>query len=251
MNKLWLSLKMQFRVPVSVFFALFFPVLMTVIMLVSYGNFSIGGGYHFIDKYLMISIGIGLIPLTMISFPMWIAQSVGSGIYLRLKTLGVNIGLYVLSEIFSYVIMSLVSTGVNISVSWIIFGSKIPDIAHFIVFLFQIEYCVVVFLVMGAVLAFVFKNTNTIFPLGMIIMFCLYMISGVFVQYDELPNVLKTIGGVVPWKYLMNNFYSIWSNKQLLDISFLKCNTVWILTMTGIFVIVFIIRKIKGGIISD
>lgn len=43
-NKILLSLKMQFRVPISVFFSLIFPIIMIIVIILSYGNFSIGNG---------------------------------------------------------------------------------------------------------------------------------------------------------------------------------------------------------------
>ncbi|NGC34405.1 ABC transporter permease, partial [Staphylococcus aureus] len=61
-NKILLSLKMQFRVPISVFFSLIFPIIMIIVIILSYGNFSIGNGRHFIDKYFLISTSIGLLP---------------------------------------------------------------------------------------------------------------------------------------------------------------------------------------------
>lgn len=74
--KLWLSLKTQFRVPISIFFTLLFPLVMMVTMVLSYGNFSIGNGLHFIDKYFLISSSIGLLPLTLISFPTFLTELV-------------------------------------------------------------------------------------------------------------------------------------------------------------------------------
>ncbi|HEM2324004.1 TPA: ABC transporter permease, partial [Listeria monocytogenes] len=46
MSYLWTSIKMQFRIPVSVFFSLLFPLIMMFAMVTSYGNFDIGEGYH-------------------------------------------------------------------------------------------------------------------------------------------------------------------------------------------------------------
>ncbi len=49
-NKILLSIKMQFRVPISVFFSLIFPIIMMLVIIMSYGNFNIGNGRHFIVK---------------------------------------------------------------------------------------------------------------------------------------------------------------------------------------------------------
>ncbi|MED4921401.1 hypothetical protein [Weizmannia sp. CD-2023] len=114
---LWLSLKMQFRIPFSIFFALVFPLLMMIIMIASYGNFPIGNGYHFIDKYFLISTGIGLVPIFMISYPIWIAESIQNNSYRRLSYLGVEVKKMVVSDILSYLVLTLINVSLNIVVA--------------------------------------------------------------------------------------------------------------------------------------
>ena len=41
---LWVNIKTIFRIPLSVFFSVAYPILMMVIMMMSYGNPSIGEG---------------------------------------------------------------------------------------------------------------------------------------------------------------------------------------------------------------
>ncbi|NGC74371.1 ABC transporter permease, partial [Staphylococcus aureus] len=90
-NKILLSIKMQFRVPISVFFSLIFPIIMIIVIILSYGNFSIGNGRHFIDKYFLISTSIGLLPIAFISFPIWLSESIENETLKRLKYFEVNI----------------------------------------------------------------------------------------------------------------------------------------------------------------
>ena len=57
---LLVDLKVMMRIPVAVFFSLAFPLLMMVVIMVSYGNIDIGGGYHLIDKYFLVAMGFWL-----------------------------------------------------------------------------------------------------------------------------------------------------------------------------------------------
>ena len=101
-NKILLSIKMQFRVPISVFFSLIFPIIMIIVIILSYGNFSIGNGRHFIDKYFLISTSIGLLPIAFISFPIWLSESIENETLKRLKYFEVNISSLIVSNIISY-----------------------------------------------------------------------------------------------------------------------------------------------------
>lgn len=42
---LLVDFKVMMRIPIAVFFSLAFPLLMMVVIMVSYGNIDIGGGY--------------------------------------------------------------------------------------------------------------------------------------------------------------------------------------------------------------
>ena len=52
---LLVDFKVMMRIPIAVFFSLAFPLLMMVVIMVSYGNIDIGGGLHIIDKYLLVA----------------------------------------------------------------------------------------------------------------------------------------------------------------------------------------------------
>lgn len=231
MQKIFLSMKMQLRVPVSIFFSLIFPIIMMIAIVTSYGNFSIGNGYHFIDKYLLISVGIGLIPITVISFPIWIGESIDKKIYTRLRYLGVNLNTYIAADVCSYVFLSLISISVNILVAKCVFKAHLPNPLYLLTYVLQSEYCVLTFLIMGFFIARIVKNTRILLPLGMTILFSLYILSGVFVQFSSLPANLKAIGQYLPWKYLMNDFYNIWIMKQYWVSSFIRINSVWLLCL--------------------
>ncbi|AWP35608.1 MULTISPECIES: ABC transporter permease [Heyndrickxia] len=235
---LWLSLKMQFRIPFSIFFALVFPLLMMIIMIASYGNFPIGNGYHFIDKYFLISTGIGLVPIFMISYPIWIAESIQNNSYRRLSYLGVEVKKMVVSDILSYLVLTLINVSLNIVVALIFFHLKVPSVIYLLSYFVNVLYCAVAMLVVGTLIAIMIRNTKIILPFGMICLFMIYMFCGVFINYDQLPAGIKSIGNFIPVKYLMNDFFSIWSRKRYFIPRFLELNTL-IVFLTGLLLFAF------------
>ncbi|RYL93070.1 ABC transporter permease [Sporolactobacillus sp. THM7-4] len=236
---MWLSFKMQFRIPIAIFFALIFPLLMMVIMISSYGNFSIGGGYHFIDKYFLISTGIGLVPIFIISFPIWIAESIQNNSYRRLSYLGVDIKKMVISDIFSYLFLTVINVLLNIIVAFILFHLKLPSSIYLLSYFAHVLYCAVAMLLTGTLIAFLIRSTKIILPFGMICLFLIYMFCGVFINFNQLPANIKSVGDFIPVKYLMNDFFLIWSKQKYLITSFLKFNTLFSLIISLLMIILY------------
>lgn len=202
---------------------------MLVLICISYKNFPLGNGYHFVDKYFLISIGIGLVPLALISMPMWIGESLEKEIYLRLKFLGVSLSRFLCSEVFSYFILSFISISLDLIIATIFFSLKLPPLLTLITFIIQIFYCLTVLLLIGVFIGISIKKTKVIFPLGMLLLFFSYMICGVFIPFSELPSFIQNLGQLFPLKYVMNDFFSIWSTSHLFDVKFLLLNSVWLL----------------------
>lgn len=246
MRKLWLNLKMQFRVPISLFFSLGFPILMMTVMMISFGNFSIGDGYKFIDKYFLISTSIGLIPLAFISFPIDIGEKLTNGTLTRLKYFSVNVKGLLVADILSYLIMSIISISLNIIVATIFWQLKIPSLQYFISFIIQLIFGVVGLLLIGAIIALLLKNPKILMPFGIIILFITYMFIGVFIQYSQLPSALTKISEYMPIKYITNDFYNIWSQKELFNHHFLFLNTLLVIIGGVILIIINYIQQQRG-----
>lgn len=239
-DHLSINLKMQFRVPISIFFSFAFPIVMMTIMVISYGNFSIGGSFHFIDKYFLISTSIGLIPMAFISFPIALSTGFESNNIIRLKYLGINIQKMIMSQIIVECLLSLFSILLNIFVAKIFFNLHLPHITNFFAFIVQILYAVIGMIAIGALLALVIRKSRTVFPVGMILLFITYMLIGVFTQYGQLPEKVKKVASYLPIKYVANDFFTIWNDTTLWNVRFLILNTIFCVT---VFLLIFIIYK--------
>ena len=232
-NEVQLNLKMQLRVPISVFFSLIFPLLMMCLILLSFKNVAIGQGYHFIDCYLPIGIGIGigLIPLTVVSFPMDLGSSLEKHVFKQLKYLNVDLNRYLTAKITAYLVLSLASILIDLCFATLFFHAHWPHFSYFLSFIAEFEYCVVVNLILGALLALSIQNTKILLPIGMIFTFTFFALSGTFVQYNQLAPSIQRIGQYLPWKYVMNNGFQIWNMTQYWNSTFLKLNTVWLFVL--------------------
>jgi len=242
---LWIDMKLQFRIPVSIFFSLVFPLIMMFAMVSSYGNIDIGNGYHFIDKYFLISTGIGLLPIALVSFPIWLGESVQNDSYKRLEYFGLKTSTMVTADVLSYVVLTFMSIIVNILFAFFFYGLHIPSAAYFFSYVLGCLYCNLVLLMFGAIMALLVKNTAILMPLGMVVMFTCYILTGAFSSFEQLPESFQTVGNLLPIKYVMNDFFYVWTEQQVIISKFLILNVIYAVFFGLVLGFIFMRKKKK------
>ena len=246
---LFIDLKIMFRIPLSIFFSIAYPILMMIIIMFSYGNISIGNGYYLIDKYFLIAIGMGILPLSLISFPMWIGNSFENKSIERLNFFGVNTSKMFVGDVLAHFILAMISMAINILVAFLFWRLKFPSIGHFLSFIIQYFIAIVIAMIIGGIFAYVFKNPQILMTLGLVVMFVLYMFCGVFISIDQMPQLFRNISSYLPIKYAMNDFFDIWTMEKFLDKDFLLISAVYLVIST-IVLGICIIRENKRVIYS-
>lgn len=211
------------------FFTIAYPIMMMIIIMVSYGNIDIGDGYRLIDKYFMVTIGMGLLPLALISFPIWMASSMEDNSLKRLTYFNVPFSTIVLADTIAHFIIALISIFLNIIVGTIAYGLKLPPFSYFMAFILQYTVALIVCMVFGAFIALLIPKVQALMPVGLVLMFSLYMLCGVFISYDELPKTIRSISEVLPIKYAMNDFFNIWTQDKHFDMKFLLLSLIYFL----------------------
>ena len=246
---LFIDLKIMFRIPLSIFFSIAYPILMMIIIMFSYGNISIGNGYYLIDKYFLIAIGMGILPLALISFPMWIGNSFENKSIERLNFFGVNTSKMFVGDVLAHFILAMISMAINILVAFLFWRLKFPSIGHFLSFIIQYFIAIVIAMIIGGIFAYVFKNPQILMTLGLVVMFVLYMFCGVFISIDQIPQLFRNISSYLPIKYAMNDFFDIWTMEKFWDKDFLLISAVYLVIST-IVLGICIIRENKRVIYS-
>lgn len=74
----------------TVFFSFLFPIFLMVIIMITTGNPEISNEYKLINKYVIISLIVGLVPLALLSFSISVAAEYEFGIIERLKLFGIE-----------------------------------------------------------------------------------------------------------------------------------------------------------------
>lgn len=232
--QVWMDVKMLFRIPVSVFFSIAFPPLMLVIMMTSFGNFAIGDGLHFSDKYLMISIGMGLVPLAFVTFSAWISSSYESSYLTRLRYFHVPLRRVAASGAVAHVVVALCGVAVSILVGVVFYQVSSPSVGYFLMFLAEAVVVLLALMAFGCAIGFVVRQMSAALGLGLILMFLVYMLCGAFGNYDGLPDGLKNISDWIPLKYLMIDGFDVWRGASGFDVHLLLISIIWIVVFGAV-----------------
>lgn len=238
---LFVDLKIMFRIPLSIFFSIAYPIIMMFIIITSYGNVSIGNGYFLIDKYFMISIGMGILPLALISFPMWLGNAFENNSMERMKFLGVNVRKMFIGDVLAHLILAGISMAINILFALVFWKLKLPSPTYFFSFLLQYSIAIIIAMLFGGIFAFIFKNPQILMTLGLVVMFILYMFCGVFITFEEMPPFFQKIAQYFPIKYAMNDFFDIWTKQELWNKKFLELSVVYLII--GVIILGICIMK--------
>ena len=73
-------------------------------------------------------------------------------------------------------------------------------------------------------------------PLGLVLTFIIYMFSGAFVDYSQLPKVFNQISKYIPLKYIMNDSFNTWVEKTIWPEGYiLICLVYFVLTVIVLY----------------
>lgn len=208
------DVKMLFRVPVSIFFAVGFPALMLIIMMTSFGNPDIGNGLRLSDKYVLLATGMGLVPLALITLPSWIAASYESSYLLRLRYFHVPLRQVAATNGIAHAIVALLGVVVNLLVGLLLYHVRLPGAGHFGAYVLQVLVVLLALLMFGCALGFLLRQSAVAVAVGLVLMFVLYMFCGVFGNYESMPSRLRAISDWIPLKYLMIDSFEVWNRSR-------------------------------------
>src|SRR5699024_2509633 len=149
----------------------------------------------------------------------------------------------IISNIISYCFLAIFSVVLNIIIGKVFFSLILPSTQYFITFFLQIFYNIIALLMVGTFLALLIKKSKILLPFGMILLFLTYMIIVVFVHYGDLPIILEEIVKLIEIKYDTNEFYSMWKNEYMWDLSFLKIYSMYILVTDALSLFIYKFKK--------
>lgn len=245
LEQTWIHFKTMLRVPISLFFTLIFAPMMQIVMMTSLGNFELGEGLHFIDKYVLITTGVGVLPLGLITFSLMLVNLHETSHILRMRYFNVTLPQIIVPSMLAHLVTGILGIGLNLAVAALVFHAKVPDFLHLSAYLFQVMVTLVALMSCGAALAFLLKKQNAVMAVSMALMFVSLFLCGGFGGFDNLPDVLRTVSDFIPARYVMIDGFYIWTNKTYFIPELFTTSSLWTVIFGTIAFLGFKSKKIS------
>lgn len=195
-----------FRQGDTIFFTFLFPVVFLTIFSVAFQNVKFGAPGHEIsaaDYYLPSMLAAGVLLSGLQNMSIAIAGEKSDGTLKRLGGSPLPVFSYFMGKIGQVLVTGALQAILLIIVAGTAFGVKLPsDAGHWWtliwVFLLGVTTCAILGIALSALPRSGKSATAVIIPITLILQF----ISGVYLQFSQLPDWLKNVASVFPLKWL-------------------------------------------------
>lgn len=179
------------------FFSFIFPVFLMVVIMSTTGNPKITDDYRLINKYMIISLIVGLVPLALMSFSISVAADQEFGIIDRLKLFGIKQNLILTAKLIANSVVIIFQL-LLITIVACLFGFKFPTAIQCTIFLICYFLTALSLFIIGWIIALTFKKIGIVQVVGMTLMFIILTLSGAFGEFGDFPEVIDKICYFIP-----------------------------------------------------
>lgn len=237
------DLKVMFRIPIALFFNLFFPIFISTIMIGLIGNIDIGNGLKFADKYFLIGLGYGLAPLALISLPIAISDMFNSGILERYYLFNLDLKKVICSQLIVYYILSICQFLIIYGYLELVFSLTF-NLHQMVSILLIYSVTSLSMIMLGVTIGLLLPNKESAQSIGLILMFLTLFLMGGFGDLDRLPALFTTLASLLSINVLTQDvLVALYDGQNLSNIS-LMVPAIYILVL-GLINLVLIRIKFK------
>jgi len=209
------EVRAYFRQGDTVFFTFLFPLVFLTIFSVAFSNANFGkdASGHVVtaaDYYLPGMLAAGLLLSGLQNMSINIAGEKSDGTLKRLGGSPLPIFSYFIGKIGQVLVTGILQAALLIAVAGLVFGVRLPsDPAKWLTFAWVLLLGVTTCSILGIALSSLPRTgksaTAVIIPITLILQF----ISGVYLQFSQLPSWLQNLASIFPLKWLAQGMRSV------------------------------------------
>lgn len=209
------EVKTYFRQGDSVFFTFLFPLILLTIFSVafskgSFGTTASGTKVAAADFYLPAMLAVGLLLSGLQNMSIDIATEKSDGTLKRLGGSPLPVLSYFIGKIGQVIVTGILQSALLLVVAALAFGVSLPTdpvkwLTFAWVFLLGVSTCAVLGIALSALPRSGKTATAVIIPITLILQF----ISGVYINFSQLPNWLQNFASIFPLKWLAQGMRSV------------------------------------------
>jgi len=216
------NIKLSLREPITTFFTIAFAPMLVIIFGTMYGNdpSPYFGGRGSMDVTIPAYIGLIVGSVGLLSVPINISVQRESGVLRRYQATPLRPLVYILADLLSNLIVTLLGIFSLLLVGWLIYHVQMEG-SVFLVILAVFLGCLSMFSI-GYLIASIAPSSRAGQVLGMVIFYPMMFLSGAGMPLEILPATIRSIARFLPLYYVVNLVKGFWFgeafSEHLLDI---------------------------------
>jgi len=218
------DLRLYVREPIAVFFTIAFAPFLIVINGVIFGNepSPLSGGVGSMDLAMPAYAAMVLCIIGFMAIPVNISTQRESGVLRRFRSTPLHPATYISADVICNLLMAFVGVLVLVVVGWAFYRTTFDG--NLIVVGIAIAFCALSMFSIGYLIAAVAPNPRVANIVGLLILYPMMFLSGIFIPPDVMPESVQRISQFLPLKYAVDLLRGLWFGEPWSD--FLKATAV-------------------------
>ena len=214
MRGLWrltaMDLLLYFREPIATFFTLAFPPLLVVLFGTIYGNdpTPMFGGRGSMDVSLPAYTALILGTVAFLGIPINISSNRETGVLRRYRAAGVPEHVYVLADVITNLVMTVLGMILLIVVGRLLYNVRIEGSP--LIVLVGVLFCALSMFSIGYLIASVAPNARVAQVVGMVVFYPMMFLSGAAIPIEVMPESVRRISDFLPLTYAVRLLKGLW-----------------------------------------
>ncbi|WP_062196891.1 ABC transporter permease [Massilibacterium senegalense] len=239
-----IELKSLLREPVSIFFMVILPIILTVVFGGAFGNEMTQYGENVlgIDTVVPVNIVFLLANAGLMGIPITILELREQGVLKRYSTYPIKLRSYFMSLVLTFSLVSILSTILFVSLSFIVYNASFyMNVIEILLFILLFFWIILIFDSIGFLLALFIKSARTANLVSSGLFMAMLFSSGVVLPLDSLPEYIQIVAKIFPMSHSIEVVQMLWIGE--LSISESIENIIY-LTIIGILLLI-LLRSVK------
>lgn len=239
-----IELKALLREPVSIFFMVILPIILTVVFGGTFGDemTPYGENVKGIDMVVPVNIVFLLANAGLMGIPITILELKEQGVLKRYSTYPINLRFYFLSLAFTFALVSLLSTFLFGALAFIRYNASFyMNFWECILFIFAYFWIILIFYSIGFLFALFIKSARTASIVTSGFFLAMIFTSGVALPLDSLPEYVQFVAKIFPMSHSIEFVQYLWIS----ELSFNEHLAHIIYLLVAGIVMLIVLRSVK------
>jgi ABC-2 type transport system permease protein len=212
--------KLYLREPIATFFTMAFAPLLLVLFGLIYGNEpnDLFGGRGSMDVTVPAYIGLVIVTVALIGIPIQTAASRELGILRRYRVTPLRPVTYLVADVITYYLMTLVGTVLLIVLGALAFGVRLEGNVLDVLAGFTLS--ALSFFALGYLLASLAPSARVAQTVGMVLAYPMMFLSGASLPLEALPAGLRQVADFIPLTYVVKLMRGLWVGDSWSSLAF-------------------------------